>query len=232
MEKVKRCLATLGAVLVALIVVLIFFLVISGDNPSNLFFACLLICITVIPALAGIFMFKKMSKADNTLNVSKTQHLTKERSIEPAKPRRQTGSKGKLRLVGGLFDLPQGTICKVVYNKDRIMFFASGQEFTLQAEKMLDVSVMTTTEIQKQYVSSIGGAVAGAVLLGPLGAIIGGSASKKTIRNKQKYLVIAYVSGADTKYIVFDVTTSPNIGSRLQTMYRYLKKNEKVKIDL
>lgn len=116
MEKVKRCLATLGAVLVALIVVLIFFLVISGDNPSNLFFACLLICITVIPALAGIFMFKKMSKADNTLNVSKTQHLTKERSIEPAKPRRQTGSKGKLRLVGGLFDLPQGTICKVVYN--------------------------------------------------------------------------------------------------------------------
>ena len=232
MEKVKRFLATFGTVLVALIVVLIFFLVISGDNPSSFFFACLLICITVIPALAGIFMFKKMSKADNTLNVSKTQQLTKTSLFEPTRPRHHAGSKGKLRLVGGLLDLPQGTICKVVYNKDRIMFFASGQEFTLQAAKMLDVSVMTTTEIQKQYVSSIGGAVAGAVLLGPLGAIIGGSASKKTIRNKQKYLVIAYVAGADTKYIVFDVTTSPNIGRSLQTMYRYLKKNEKIKIDL
>lgn len=143
-----------------------------------------------------------------------------------------SNSHGKLQLVGGLSNIPEGSICKVTYNPNRITFLVSGQEFTLESSKMLDVSVMTPTEIQKQYVSSIGGAVAGTVLFGPLGAIIGGSASKKTIKSKRRYLIFTYISDEETTYIVFDVTSSPSIGNNIKSMYRYLKKNENVKIDL
>lgn len=226
MEKVKCFFATTGAVIISFIVVMVFFLSISDDNPSNLFFVCLFLCLIFIPVFSGVFVFKKTRK--NVASCAK-----KESSENYGKKTRwPMDSKGKLQLVGGLMDLPNGTICKVLYNEDRIIFSASGQEFTLNAEKMLDVSVMTPTEIQKQYVSSIGGAVAGAVLLGPLGAIIGGSASKKTVKNKMKYLVISYVSGGDTKYIVFDVTAAPGIGRNMQSTFRYLKKRKKVQIDL
>lgn len=42
--------------------------------------------------------------------------------------------------------------------------------------------IKTDKEIQQQYVSSVGGAVGGAVLFGPLGAITGGRAKKKTVK--------------------------------------------------
>lgn len=53
------------------------------------------------------------------------------------------------------------------------------KSFSLPVEKLIDVSVMTNREIQKQYVSSVGGAVAGAMLFGSVGAILGGSAVSK-----------------------------------------------------
>ena len=66
--------------------------------------------------------------------------------------------------------------------------------------------------------------------------------SKVSIYNKiklkeiEKYVVknkgITYISDEETKYIVFDVTNNPAIGNNIKSMYRYLKKNENVKIDL
>lgn len=140
--------------------------------------------------------------------------------------------RAKLKLVGGLGNLPQGSVCKTRYNTNRIIFTANGQEFTLETTKLIDVSVMTQTDIQKQYVSSAGGAIAGALLLGPLGAIIGGSPSKKSIKSKQKYLVFSYRSNDETNYIVFDITKDTAAGNRIKATYNFLKKNEKVKVEL
>lgn len=141
-------------------------------------------------------------------------------------------STGQLTLIGGLANLPQGAVCDVYYNQVRIKFVVSGQEFNLDASKLLDVSVMTSTQIQQQYVSSIGGAVAGAVLLGPLGAIIGGSSKKKNINNTTRYLVISYISEEETKYLVFDVTNNSVLGNQLEKKYKVLKSEEKLKVEL
>ena len=141
-------------------------------------------------------------------------------------------STGRLTLIGGLGNLPQGSTCDVFYNTVRMKFVAGGQDMILDVSKMMDVSIMTPTEIQKQYVSSIGGAVAGAVLLGPLGAIIGGSASKKTIRQTSYYLVITYRSDEEVKYIVFDITDNRLVGDNIFRKYRSLKENERVRVDL
>lgn len=139
---------------------------------------------------------------------------------------------GQLTLIEGLANLPQGSVCDIYYNQVRIKFVASGQDFNLDVSKLLDVSVMTSTQIQQQYVSSIGGAVVGAVLLGPLGAIIGGSAKKKNINSKTRYLVISYISNDETKYIVFDVTNNSVLGNQLEKKYKALKSYENVKVEL
>ena len=154
------------------------------------------------------------------------------RKLDKARQKAMKDSTGQLTLIGGLGNLPQGSVCDVYYNQVRIKFLVSGQEFTLDVSKLLDVSVMTSTQIQQQYVSSIGGAVAGAVLLGPLGAIIGGSAKKKNLNSKTRYLVISYISNDETKYIVFDVTTNSVLGNQLEKKYKALKSYERVKVEL
>lgn len=173
------------------------------------------------PIAIGIYLVKKFipkEEKPTTLQTHKKQQLL----IVP---------KYKLQLVGGL-NLPEGTTCTTKCYDDKIDFSANGQDFSLSTDKLIDVSVMTTREIQQQYVSSIGGAVAGAVLLGPLGAILGGAAQKKNIRRNQKYLTFTYLSGEETKYIVFDITACSYIGNQIKQKYKYLKSQENMKISL
>ena len=137
----------------------------------------------------------------------------------------------KFQFIGGL-DLPQNVMCKLTCLRSRIIMQANGQEFNLQTDKLIDVSIMTNTEIQKQYVSSAGGAVAGAMLLGPIGAILGGSASKRSIKTNTKYLIFTYLADVQTKYILFDVTKKTPQAKRLVKQFSYLKNKDTVKIDL
>ena len=58
--------------------------------------------------------------------------------------------------------------------------------FKLLKEKITDVTMTNDIEIQKNNVSSIGGAVSGAILFGALGAIIGGRAKNKKVKSPLK----------------------------------------------
>lgn len=60
-------------------------------------------------------------------------------------------------------------------------------------------------EISKQYVSSIGGAVGGALLFGPVGAVIGGRAKQKKSKNVTNYLIITYTDNNEIKYLGFEI---------------------------
>ncbi|MDE5588220.1 MAG: hypothetical protein K2J60_03645 [Acetatifactor sp.] len=97
----------------------------------------------------------------------------------------------KMKHIYGL-PIADGTVCKIRYSNDAMEINANRLNFNLPMDETLDISIKTDKEIntQEQYVSSIGGAL----LFGPVGAMIGGRAKKKkkTTFGVTNYLVITY----------------------------------------
>lgn len=100
-------------------------------------------------------------------------------------------------------------LCKLTYYKDKITIEGSGTTFNLQTDKLIDIAIKTTTEIENFYTSSVGGAIGGAVLLGPLGAVIGGRAKKKQTTKRENFLVITYEKEDGINFVVFNTDKGP-----------------------
>lgn len=107
-----------------------------------------------------------------------------------------------VKLVAGL-PIVQGTECSVYFNfKDRKAIFKDSKaEFNLAFDKIIDVQLKTSTEIENAYISSVGGAIGGAALFGTLGAIVGGRAKKKKIKTIEYYFIVTYSKGETVEYI-------------------------------
>lgn len=97
--------------------------------------------------------------------------------------------------------------CAIDVTAESYKFKVSNIDFTLPKNKVTDVCIKTKTEIQKQYVSSFGGAAMGGALFGLAGAAYGGRAKAKSIRNISNFLVITYIgeSTTDIKNIIFGI---------------------------
>lgn len=104
--------------------------------------------------------------------------------------------------------IAEGIQCIISYLSDKIEIKQGGNTFNLDLSKVTDITSTTDTEIQKHYVSSVGGAVGGAVLFGPLGAMVGGRAKEKKTTTVTHYLVITYNSDGEIKYISFEYLPS------------------------
>lgn len=117
----------------------------------------------------------------------------------------------KAKHVCGL-PIAEDAMCEINYLKDYIKITQSGNVFNLDLNKVTDISTTTDVEIQKHYVSSVGGAVGGAVLFGPLGAMIGGRATQKESKTETHYLVITYKKDDEIKYISFEHKPSYMLG--------------------
>ena len=122
--------------------------------------------------------------------------------------------------------------CEVLSLIDKYEFKANGATFNLDKGKITDICVKTETEIQQQYVSSVGGAVGGAMLFGPLGGIIGGRAKKKKTKIISQYLIFTYLKEEELKYIGFDVTGQGWNAGKIVDEYRNNCQSKTVSIDL
>lgn len=109
----------------------------------------------------------------------------------------------KAKHVTGL-PIAEGTQCTVSYLSDKIEIKQGANTFALDLSKVTDITTTTDTEIQKNYVSSAGGAVGGALLFGPLGAIVGGRTKEKKTTTVTHYLIITYNTDNEVKYISFE----------------------------
>lgn len=133
--------------------------------------------------------------------------------------------------VNGL-PIPENVLCEVFSYPDRIDFKSGTTEIKLSKEKITDISIKTDTEIQQQLVSSAGGAVAGAMLFGSLGAIIGGRVKTKKVKTTTNYLIITYKSENELKYIGFDIQNNPSSADKLVKEFQKSNSASGVKIEL
>ena len=84
-------------------------------------------------------------------------------------------------------------------------------------------------EIQKSNVSSIGGAIGGAFLFGPLGSMIGGRSKEKTSNIVTSYLVFTYLDHDEIKYISFNCT---NDFKAMKFVKEFKQNNQKINSDI
>lgn len=110
--------------------------------------------------------------------------------------------------------------CTLFYGVDKMTIEGANTSFTLTNDRIRDVTVVSEEEIHKSYTSSIGGAVGGAVLFGPIGAMIGGRTKEKTTTTKTYYLIVTYEKDGEIKYIGFDATNQLSNAHRLLPMIK------------
>ena len=137
-----------------------------------------------------------------------------------------------MKHVNGL-PIAEGVNCKITMEADRFIFSSGSMNFELEKLKITDMCIKTDVEIQKQAVSSAGGAVAGGLAFGPLGAIIGGRVKTKNIRTATHYLIITYTDNrGKLAYIGFEVTNSLTAAGKLITEFRKLNSTSGIQINL
>lgn len=143
--------------------------------------------------------------------------------------------------VSGLFEhfyglpLSDGVQLKCYWCNDRVAFVANGSTFNLPFENLIDVCVKSDVEIQKEYVTSTKKAIAGAVLFGAVGAVIGSKPKVKEVRTSTSYLIFTYKSkeGNQVKYVALKVLPYyvSNTAQFIEA-FKQLPPKENVSIDL
>lgn len=158
--------------------------------------------------LLDVLCFKKNRDIKSGVAAQKKQ-IKREKAEERKKNQKESRDVLKRTITAkhqaGL-PLAQDATCAVVKEDDGFKISGGGNDYILKKVKITDICVKSDVEIQKQYVSSIGGAVGGAVVFGPLGAIVGGRAKKKKIKTKTYYLIFSYISDSEISYISFEIS--------------------------
>lgn len=111
---------------------------------------------------------------------------------------------GGLEHLSGL-PLAEGTPCSIRYGEDSLTIEGGGSSFTLNYSSITDLGTKTKEDVERQYVSSAGGAVAGALLFGPIGAYMGGRTKEKKRKKISNFFVITYKRNEEIKSILFSV---------------------------
>lgn len=149
----------------------------------------------VIFAIIGIVLLVKKPK-------TKEEKLKAKEDKESLKEYHK--SHFRVQHVAGL-PMPQGFGCSIAFEEDKITIDGGGNTYRVDSYKITSVDTKSDFEIQKQYVSSAGGAVGGALLFGPLGAIVGGRAKEKKTTVSSHYLIITYKKDQQIDYISFEI---------------------------
>lgn len=126
-----------------------------------------------------------------------------------------------------------GTNVKCCWYDDKIVLYTNGSNFNLPIKSLIDLSIKRNYETKTEYVTSKKKTVAGAILFGTPGAIIGSQPKKKTNTYFTSYIVFTYKSKDEKtiKYIAFNPTTDILMANKMVDYFNSLPK-ENISIDL
>lgn len=172
--------------------------------------------VAVLMFILSIAFCKKYLDSKNGVTARKKEQLKIKEEEKKEKSKLIPGSKERMKELKAelcisakhMAGLPiaEGAHCYIYLCKDKIIFERNETIYNLTIDKINDVTIKSDVEIQKSYVSSVVGAVGGAMVFGPLGAMIGGRAKEKRSTTINNYLIFTYDKDGNTDYISFDVT--------------------------
>ena len=146
------------------------------------------IVVAVICAIVAFLCFKpSKSKNNSGLNNASQDTVNTANGMNTA----QESVHGAI--ADGL-GLPEGAPASVCFYEENLEIISGSTRFSLKYPKIVDMQSKTNFEIEKQYTSSAGGAVAGAMLFGPLGAMIGGRVKEKKHTTVEYYFIISFMN--------------------------------------
>lgn len=217
-----------------------FLLEAESDGSSLPFAICMIV---ILLAFCGfcLHMLKKTS-SKNIIKEQKKDELKRQQETS------KTGifAKSTLVHISGL-PIAKNSWCNLTLYADVLEFSTEkGVKINLACEKIIDVAKRTYSNIQKQYVSNAGKAIAGGMVFGAAGALVGGKPKEITQNNSTYYLIIAYRENNITKNIILDSTYVEKFQygklkdfKKLNADYEYLYKklievcrNKNISIDL
>lgn len=143
---------------------------------------------------SGAASYKKMLKKEARAMAGQTGRDRKEQLERMMSAKHHSG-----------LPLAYNAQCFIIKENDCFQVSGGGNEFILKNEKITDICVNKDVQIQKQYVSSRAGAVEGAILFGPIGAMIGGRKKKIESESKTCYLIFSYISKEEISVISFEI---------------------------
>lgn len=106
------------------------------------------------------------------------------------------------KLIGGIDGVIAGDNVNIASSTTEMIISNGIITQKINNSDVLGVKMVNDVQIQEQYVSSIGGAIAGGALFGVPGAVIGGRAKKKKIKTNETSLVITYKDSEMVKNII------------------------------
>ena len=91
--------------------------------------------------------------------------------------------------------LPGSMYCRIIFEEDGLTIMTEDEyrkQFSLAYNKIVDFQRSFKKNEENTMVSNPGGAIAGALLMGAPGAMLGGRAKKKKVITVEHFLVITY----------------------------------------
>lgn len=199
------------------------FLSASANTISDEFLAYIvMLMIPVFFLILSIVSYKRTKKMKKALKENKQQLLSKNDAIDYVALTHTTG-----------LPIAEDAPCGLLLKADSLEISGGGTTFNLPKSRILSVSEKTDVDVQKQYVSSTGRAIAGGLMFGAVGAAVGGRAKKKETKTTTLYLVVTYKKDADVAYLMFKIGAYTNKETR--NFINNLKsgiQTQDVKIDL
>lgn len=113
--------------------------------------------------------------------------------------------------------LTQNSQCIIHLCDNHIVIESMGNVFKVQKDKIMDMNIKTSKEIQ----NSISGAVGGAILLGPIGAFIGGS----SVEFHRFFIIIYRDKENEEQCISFDMKEDLKTYKQVYNYIENFKKN-------
>jgi len=135
----------------------------------------------------------------------------------------------KIKHISGL-PIPDGTDVSIRYEWDNLKIISNGTNYNVECDRILGATYKNEKElVNVSHNSSIAGAVGGAMLLGPIGAIIGGRKTSHESYKDNWILAISYLKEEETKYLVFETKT---INLNASKLVSNIDKREKQTIEV